>query len=252
MRKDVTLALAGGAAYGIAHVGVLEVLEKHGFEIEGISGTSVGALVATLYAFGRSPAEMAERATDLSWPDITRPTLPRLGLLSMKRLREAVQSTIGEVDLADAPIPVRLVSTDLQSGEAYVFEKGPADLAVVASCSIPGLVEPVEWQDRLLVDGGLVDNLPVERARALGGGPVVAVDFQTSTDHPRPENLLEVLLRSVNIMVGGAASRQRDAADLLITPRVDSWSIADLSSAEEFLDAGRKAAEAALTDAGWI
>jgi len=251
MRRDITLALAGGSAYGIAHVGVLEVLEEEGFEITGIAGTSVGALVGTLYAFGTSTGELSEMASDISWPDITRPAIPHLGLFSMKRLRKAVRRIVGRVDLSEARIPLRLVTTDLATGSPYVFSGGPADVAVLASCSIPGLVEPVEWEGRLLVDGGLVDNLPVELARSLGGGPVVAVDFTTSEQHPVPQNVLEVLLRSVDIMVSRSASRQRSAADLLITPELSAWGIADLSRADEFLAAGREAARQALSEAGW-
>lgn len=251
MRRDTVLALAGGAAYGIAHIGVLEALEEAGFRVSGIAGTSVGALVGTLYAFGQSVPELKEQARRVRWPALTRPSLPHLGLLSMRPLRAAVRDAIGDVDLRDAPIPLRLVATDLATGAPFIFSEGPADLAVLASCSIPGLIQPVKWKERLLVDGGLVDNLPVELARQLGGGPVIAVDFQASRTHPDPENILEVILRSVDIMINLTSRRERAAADLSITPEVGAFAIADLSKADELLEAGYFAARMALEAAGW-
>jgi len=249
--REITLVLSGGAAYGSAHLGVMEVLEEKGFVVSGVAGASVGSLVGILYAFGENVGALQETARDLSWPDITSLTRPDMGLLSTSKLMGWIRKRIGEVDLADAPIPVTVVATDLTRGTPVVFTRGDAALAVAASCAVPGLFKPVEHEGRLLVDGGLVNNLPVQLAREMDVGPVVASDLLAPAEHPVPENIFDVLLRAVNLMVGMAPSSEREEADLLITPDTGPYSSADLSRADELMAAGRKAARRALKEKGW-
>ena len=251
MSREVALGLSGGASYGSAHLGVLEILEEKGIEVAGIAGASVGALVGVLYAFGEDVGALQETAHDLSWPELTSLTRPDMGLLSTAKLMGWVRKRIGEVDLADSPIPVAVVATDLTRGTPVVFTEGDAALAVGASCAVPGLFKPVRHEGRLLADGGLVNNLPVRLAREMGVGPVVASDLLAPTEHPTPENIFDVVLRAVNLMVGMAPSSERDEADLLITPDTGPYSSADLSKAEELMAAGRKAARRALKEQGW-
>ncbi|MFO7769402.1 MAG: patatin-like phospholipase family protein [bacterium] len=251
MSREAALVLSGGAAYGSAHLGVLEVLEEKDFRVAGIAGASVGALVGVLYAFGEDLGALQETARDLSWPEITSLTRPDMGLLSTTKLMSWVRKRIGEVDLADAPIPVAVVATDLTRGTPVVFTEGDAALAVAASCAVPGLFKPIRHEGLLLVDGGLVNNLPVRLAREMDVGPVVASDLLAPAEHPTPENIFDVVLRAVNLMVGMAPSSERDEADLLITPDTGPYSSADLSRAEELMAAGRKAARRALKEIGW-
>ncbi len=252
MKRRIALALSGGSAYGSAHLGVLAVLEDAEIEVAGIAGTSVGALIGALYAYGVPLPELLRLARGVSWTEITRPVRPRLGLLSLGKLREWLRERIGEVDLRDAPIPLRIVATDLAAGEAVVFEEGPADEAVAASCAVPGIFEPLLREGRLLVDGGLVDNLPVRLARSLGVGPVVASDLLAPGSHPMPGNLLEVVLRATNMMVGASSAPQREMADVLVSPQLSAYSTADLTQSVELIRAGRQAARRALQAAGWI
>lgn len=251
MSRRVALALSGGAAYGMAHLGVLEALEEAGIEVAGVAGTSVGSLVGALYAFGVDLDEVREAAEDIDWADLTRPILPRLGLLSLKRLREWLEEHIGEQRIEDAPIPLRIVATDLAAGEGVVLSTGPVDEAVAASCAIPGIFAPLEKEGRLLADGGLVNNLPVRLARSLGVGPVVASDLLAPGTHPMPSNLLEVVVRSTNLMVGMASARDREEADLLIAPRLSEYNSADLSHAGAMIQEGLRSARRALKAAGW-
>jgi NTE family protein len=249
MKRDIALTLSGGAAWGIAHVGVLRAIEEADLHVAGVSGTSVGALIGTLYAFGTPVPELEERARNVNWPRLTRPSLRHLGILSMQRLRESIREWIGAVDLDSAPIPLRLMATDLSTGEGVALSTGPADAAIVASCSIPGLIQPVEWEGRLLADGGLVNNLPVGLARELNVGPVVASDVHMPGPYPLPENIFDVILRSLSIMVEHAPAHERGSADVLISPDVSEFGIADLSKREELLQAGYDAARQALWQA---
>jgi NTE family protein len=251
MKRRVALALSGGAAYGMAHLGVIGALEEAGIEVAGIAGTSVGSLVGALYAFGADMDEVRAAAEDIDWSDITRPILPRLGLLSLNRLREWLRGQIGERDISESPVPLRIVATDLAAGEGVVFARGPVDEAVAASCAIPGIFAPVEKDGRLLVDGGLVNNLPVRLARSLGVGPVVASDLLAPGSHPMPSNLLEVVIRSTNLVVGMASAREREEADLLIAPRLGDFNSADLSNSAELVREGARAGRRALKAAGW-
>lgn len=251
MSRRVALALSGGAAYGAAHLGVLKALEESDIQVAGIAGTSAGALVGTLHAFGVTVDEMVELAEDLSWGDLGRIHRPRMGLLSVQKLQEWVSERIGEKRLEEAPIPLALVATDLGSGEMVVLEEGDAAFAVAASCAIPGLFTPPERAERLLVDGGLVNNLPVRLARDMEVGPVVASDLLAPGDRPMPKNIFEVLIRAVNLVVGGATSRERGLADVLITPDTGDFDSADLSRSQDLLEEGYRAAMEALKERGW-
>jgi len=247
---QIALALSGGAAYGAAHIGVLQALEEEGCEIAGLSGTSAGSLVGTLYALGVGTDELEELARQISWTDLVRLAPPGLGLLAIDRLRTWMKDRIGPVDLSEAPIPLRIVATDLAAGEAVVFASGPADLAVAASCAIPGLFRPVEHEGRVLVDGGIVNNLPVSLARELGVGPVVASDLLTPGPHPDPDHIFDVMIRSMTLMLS-APSGERRAADLLITPHTHTYNSADLRHSDELIAEGYRAARKALQESGF-
>jgi len=238
----VALALSGGAAYGAAHIGVLRALEETGFEIAGLAGTSAGSLVGTLYAFGVDTDELEDLAREISWPDLVRLVPPGLGLLSLSRLRSWLTERLGEVELTDAPIPLRIVATDLAAGEAVIFSSGPVDLAVAASCAVPGLFRPIEHEGRVLVDGGIVSNLPVSLARGLEVGPVVASDLLTPGSHPTPDHIFDVMIRSMTLMVSLALSGEREKADLLITPHTHTYNSADLRHSDELISEGYSAA----------
>ena len=184
--KDVKvgLALGSGGARGAAHTGVLKVLKREGISVSAIAGSSIGSLIGAAHAVG-IPVEEVERewlATDL--PRIFRgflPTFPRAGLSSGSELRKMLADLLGDVLIEDLPIPYAAVACDIDTGEPFVFRDGSLLDAVRASTAIPGIFHPVRWRTRLLVDGGLVDPVPVDVCRSLGADIVVAVDIT-----PRP------------------------------------------------------------------
>lgn len=180
----IGLALGSGGARGAAHTGVLKVLEREGIKVSVVAGSSIGALVGAAFAVG-VPIEDVERewlATDVQ--KILRgflPTFPRAGLSSGAELRRMLVGILGNVEIQELPIPYAAVACDIDSGETVVLREGSLVDAVRASTAIPGLFRPIRWNGRILVDGGLVDPVPVTTCRALGADLVIAVDIT-----PRP------------------------------------------------------------------
>ncbi|MGD9676101.1 MAG: patatin-like phospholipase family protein [Candidatus Bipolaricaulia bacterium] len=180
----IGVALGSGGARGAAHTGVLKVLQREGIPISAVAGSSIGALVGAALAVG-VPIEDVERewlATDVH--KILRsflPTFPHAGLSSGTELRRMLAALLGNTEIQELPIPFAAVACDIDTGEAVVLREGSLVDAVRASTAIPGLFRPVRWGDRILVDGGLVDPVPVGSCRSLGADVVIAVDIT-----PRP------------------------------------------------------------------
>lgn len=184
--SGVGLAFASGGPRGAAHVGVLKVLEREGIQVSAISGSSAGAMVGGAYAAGVPLARIEREWLDTDLPKVARaflPAFPRAGLSSGREAVRYIRTLVGEVRIEELPIPFAAVATDLDTGEAVVLREGPLVQAIRASGSVPGLFQPVRWQGRLLVDGGLVAPIPVKACRDLGAAIVVAVDI---TPRPRP------------------------------------------------------------------
>jgi NTE family protein len=185
-RMRIGLALGSGGARGAAHTGVLKVLEREGFEIAAVAGSSIGALVGAAYAAG-IPSDQIER----EWlqTDMHRlfrsflPTFPRAGLSSGSELKQMLSDLLGEGTIEDLAISYAAVACDIDTGETIVLDKGPLADAVRASTAIPGVFHPVRQGARLLVDGGLVEPVPVRACRELGADVVIAVDI---TPRPQP------------------------------------------------------------------
>ena len=212
-RDKIGLVLAGGCARGIAHVGVIRALEEMQIPVDMIAGTSMGALVGGLYATGMDAGDLRRVVAEMDWQlaftdGISRDEQPirrkaddydypikislafkdgelsfPLGLIQGQQVRMIIKDLMVEADHIDdfdkLPIPYRAVATDIESGEAYVFDGGTMVTAMRASMSIPGLLAPVEYDGRLLVDGGVANNVPVDVARDMGADRVITIDIGT-------------------------------------------------------------------------
>jgi NTE family protein len=242
----VGLALGGGFARGISHLGVLRVLEAEGIGVDCLSGTSVGGLIAAAYASGASVDAISRRAISTSFRDFARWSLSRFGLASNDRMSRYVYEFCGAQRFEDLQRPLSICSVDLLSGEPYYFTKGDLGIALRASCAYPGLFQPVEFEGRLLVDGFLVGPVPVEAARTLGAECVIGVYLGIGGPAPRPKHMGEVLWRSFAIMQQQAIQRRDRGADVLISPDVKEFAWDDFSRTGEMIAAGESAARAAL------
>ena len=245
----VGLALSGGAARGIAHIGVLAVLMEAGIIPDLVVGTSAGAAVGALFCRGWSPDQMLRLVRGLGLLKLGRPSLRRPGLLDGARFEEFFRGVIGDLTFADLSIPLAVVACDLRTGEEAVLREGPLAPAVRASCAIPGIFTPAELDGRLLVDGGVVHHIPIAVARNLGIDYVIGVDA-----HPReildrlPHTPFDVLALSYSIVSRRAGICAGDDADCLIRPDTGRFDPLRFGSqADDLYQAGRQAAQEALS-----
>ncbi len=201
------MALGSGGARGAAHVGVLTVLEEQGIEVAAIAGSSIGAMVGGAYAAGFPVERIREEWLKTSLPRVVRtflPTFPRTGLSSGAELERYLRSVFGELRIEELRIPFAAVATDLDTGEAVVIRQGPLVQALRASTAIPGIFRPAILGDRVLVDGGMVEPVPVRPCRELGVDVVIGVDVNPKPMPTTPERrgLWEELEEKLRALAG--------------------------------------------------
>jgi NTE family protein len=246
--RKIGLALGGGFALGAAHIGVLRAIDELRIPIHCIAGTSIGAFVAALHAFGVGWKELRSTACDLNWLDAANLSLSRYGLLTNDGLGEILDATIGEVDLAQAATPLAIVTTDITNGEKVVLRAGGAAGAVMASTAIPGLFAPYEWDGQFLADGGMTENVPIAPLKAMGADFIIAVDLISAHAASRPDNIVDVLVNAVTFTIQRSTKRQVDQADVWIAPDLSSFNWVDATQITDMLDVGYEAAKNELQE----
>lgn len=238
----IGLALSGGAARGIAHVGVLRALEEYKIPINYIAGTSAGSLVGGAYASGMTIDEIEAFGRGLRWRDIGRVTMSRLGVQSNARLEHFVRARLPKSRFEDLPIPFAAVATDLKTGAAVVMrDQGDVAFAIRASCAIPGWYVPVtDEEGRQLVDGGLVAVVPATVARSMGAEIVIAVDVNSegATFLGPSNSVIGVVLQSMLVVQKTASHYQVTSSDFVIKPRVGHIRWDEMGRAAELIAAG--------------
>ncbi len=275
------LALAGGGAKAAASIGVLKVLAKEGIPVSFIAGTSMGAGVGGLYAAGYTPDEIERIFLENNWNDLFTDTPPRATLTQEQKeassrhllefavhrgsfttpsglsagqkltnlmaIKTIAASFEADFDFDKLKVPYRAIATDIETGDAVVISRGLLHEAMRASSAIPLVFQPVEIQGRLLVDGGLVNNLPVDVVRAMGADVVVAVDASTKLENrERLTSLFEIMSQSTSLQVRRESERLAALADLVITPDTSEYSFADFPAMSDVIRRGEEAARAAL------
>lgn len=246
--KNIGLALGGGAVLGAAHVGVIKAIKEENLDINFISGTSIGAFVACLYAFGKGLNDIQKIGSELKWIDIAGLSLSRFALLSNEKLGALIEKHIGDRNIEDADIPLALVTTNASSGKKVVLTQGNVAKAVMASTAIPGTFEPIEVDDQLLVDGGVVENVPVSTLIEVGAQFTIGVDLNSNREYERPKNVLEVILNSFHFLMMQSSKLQTKDADLLITPDLSGFNRSDMSQIGSLMEVGYEAAKDRLRD----
>jgi NTE family protein len=240
--RTLGLALSGGAVLGAAHIGVLKALDDLDLQVTHLAGTSMGALVGSLYAFGLPGARIEGIAEDLRWPDVTGLSASRLGLLSMKKLEATLRTYLGDARLEEASISLTLLATNIATGEQVVLSKGDAASAAVASACVPGIFEPVERDGRLLVDGGIIENLPLSPLLDRGLNRVIGVDVHIGRRFHKPRNLIELLTNTLDVALAHSARQRAGGADVLITPDTSGFSRAEMQQVPALVREGYRAA----------
>ncbi len=243
-KNKVVLVLGGGSARGIAHIGVLKVLDREKIPIDMIIGTSMGALIGAAYAIGISMKHMEEKAYGFSSNKLIDPTIPKMGLLAGNRLEIAIRDIIGNKGFADCRIPLAVVATDIEANEEVVYKNGDMAKIIRASCSWPGIFNPVRLGGRLVVDGGIKNSVPTRIARTLDGfNYMIAVDVGFCVRQGKIDSIFQMILQSFQIMGNELNKYQASGADAIIAVDLGDIDQTAFNRAREAVAKGAEAAE---------
>ncbi len=273
-RPRIGLALGGGAALGLAEIGVIQWLEENHIPVDRVAGTSMGSIIGAMYATGMSPADIQRFAEKIDWDQafLPEPTYREISYrrkqdhrdfqidapLGLKRglsgpngfnpgqrvgllLDRIAFSVYATRNFDDLPIPFRCVATDMLSGEAVVLRDGSLAQAVRASMAIPGVFTPVDWNGRILADGGMVENIPVETVREMGADVVIGVQLQTPPGNPAQlETLTGMLSRSVSVMITQNERHSMALADAKVVVDTTGFDVSDYGRLKDLIALGYK------------
>jgi len=248
-KPKIGIALGGGFARGIAHIGVLKVLEEAQVPIYCVAGTSVGALIGACYCGGQAARELEAVARKARFRDFARWTLSRYGFASNDRMITFLDTFLKGRRFEELSIPLGVIATDFATGEGVVFRSGAVIDAVRASCAYPGMFLPVNIDGRVLVDGMLSHPVPAIPAAKMGATHVIAISLKghwTATDAPR--HVFDVIGQCFAIAQANNAQQWRAASALVVEPDVSGFGYDDFSRTSELLESGEKAALAALPE----
>jgi NTE family protein len=242
----IGLALGGGAARGFAHIGVIQVLEEAGIRPDLVVGTSAGSLVAALFASGKSGQELAALAQGMDEGAITDWSFPGRGVIRGEALARYVREQTGMKPIEQMRLPLGIVATDLDNGNAILFQRGDTGVAVRASSAVPAVFQPVRIGAREYVDGGLVSPVPVRFARQMGAELVIAVDISSPPDGAATGDAMRMLLQTFAIMGRSINHFELKDADIVLRPKLAGVGSADFTARTRAIAAGREAALAML------
>jgi len=243
----IGLALGGGFARGIAHAGVLKIFEQHRIPLHCITGVSAGAIVAAAYASGTPAADIAKVGSSMRFRHVAKWSICRMGFMGSERMKRFLEGVLKVHRFEDMTTPLGVLATDLCTGEPVSFrDTGDVFLPIRASCSYPGLFQPVPYGDRLLVDGAMSIEVPALLARQLGATHVISVSVPPPTCVRPPSDVLQIVRRCFQIMQRHSEGVWRDASDLILTPDLKSIDWNGFEAGPELVKAGEAAATEAL------
>jgi NTE family protein len=246
----IGLALSGGAARGIAHIAVLEVLEQDGIPIQAIAGTSAGSIIGALYAAGMPLPEIKRNLLNAKWQDVLKLTIPKQGMISSEGIYRFMEKILPVKKFSSLSLPFAAVATDLKTAEKVVITTGSIARAVQASCSLPIIFTPTEISRKILVDGGVASQIPVRTVREeLGVKIVVAVNVNyKALEFDEYDNLIKIATHLSVLWASRNAREEEKLADVVIQVNAKGIALYDLSKSKELLRRGRKAAEEKLPE----
>ncbi len=250
-KPRIALVLGGGAARGFAHVGVIRALEQEKIPLDLLVGTSVGSLIGAIYASDLNSFDLEWTAFQLEKDDLfdfgVMNAVSGMGLAKGDKLEDWVKQHVKTANIENMKLPFVAVATDLNWGQKVVLDKGSVARAVRASSAIPGVFQPVQHQGKILVDGGVVDNIPISVAKAKGADIVIAVDISANVGNTNITNLLGVTLQATNIMFALNVEHAKKDADVLITPTgIGDIGMLDFTQKKRCMQAGIEATQKAM------
>lgn len=241
-KQKLGLALSGGATRGLAHIGVIQALEENGIRPDYLSGTSIGAFAAALYAFGVPAKEMYRIGQGMTPLRVSKLKLSRFALLSNEELGKLIRTAIGNARIEDAPIPLAIIATNIGTGEKVVLREGDVAQAVMASSAMAGIYLPIRFGGKMLMDGGILEDVPVSPLRPMGAGVVVAVNLSAERRYRMPEDIIDVLFNAFDIAIDENTKLQVKDADLVIEPCLFNFKRMDVKQIDELIAEGHRSA----------
>lgn len=245
-KAKIGLALGAGAARGMAHIGVLQVLEEEGIPIDVMAGASIGSMIGAFYAAGTDLCILGKLADQLQWKHLIDFNISRNGLINGNELSNLIKLLTRNMTFSQLKIPFVVVAADIHNGEEVLIQDGIVAEAVRASIAVPGVFTPVTINGRLLIDGGVVGRVPVSAVKKLGADIVIGVDVGVDLTANRVNNVFEIILQTISIMDCEIAKLKAPEADLIIKPAVGDVALTALHRSQECIELGRKAAQDAL------
>lgn len=236
----IGLALGSGGARGFAHIGVIKVLKEAQIPIDFIAGSSMGAIVGTFYGAGLDIDRLYKLAAAFKRKYYLDFTVPKMGFIAGNRVKELIRFFTHGKNLEELDIPVSVVATDLLKGEKIIFNKGPIAEAVRASIAIPGILVPEKIDGRLLVDGGVIDRVPISVVKNMGADIVIAVDVNTVKETGEITTIFDVILQSIDIMQNEIVKHRELNSDVMLRPLVGQYSARAFTNVEEIIKVGEE------------
>ncbi|NLP18392.1 MAG: patatin family protein [Firmicutes bacterium] len=243
----IGLALGAGALRGLCHLGLLQVFREENIPVSFVAGTSIGAVMGAFFAAGKDLQLLIDVAKHLRLRHLVDPIIPREGIIHGKKITELLHLFLQDITFAELQIPLAVVATDLQCGTEVVLQKGSVVDAVRASISIPGIFTPVIKDGQILVDGCLVNRVPIDTVRKMGAEKVIAVSILLPPlAQQLLKNVADIILQSFDVMQLQLTACKTQRAEIVIEPNVAKFSPARLDSVEECIQEGAEAARRAL------
>lgn len=246
--EQVGLVLGGGAVRGLAHLGVLKAFERHGIPVDAIVGTSMGGAIGGLYAAGIPAGDIEDLLYHTPKYRLMDLGIRHRGLIGGNKIYQTVNELLrqhgkDELKIEDFPIRFKAVAVDLMQGKQVILDQGDLGTALRATTAFPGVFAPLVREDQVLVDGGVLNNLPVQELKRKDVGLIIAVDVTREHEKKPPRNMIEVVYRSYSLMTAERKHTSLRLADIVIRPDVGHVSAFDFSKMPDCIKAGEEAAE---------
>ncbi|MGM0451522.1 MAG: patatin-like phospholipase family protein, partial [Pseudomonadota bacterium] len=240
------LALGGGAVFGIAHLGALKALEEHGLRPTHITGTSIGAIMASLYAFGHTPDAIRDACSKLDWWQLSSFGWSKYGIMNNSAMGDFVRHHIGDRDFSQASYPMAFIATDLAARTKVILDQGDVATAAMTSACVPGLYSPIERGEQLLVDGGLVENVPISPLKKWGVDFVMGIDLNGSKRRREPGGMFDALVTAFDIAIDSHTRTQLAEADYVLALDLADYDRTDPEQSDALFQEGYDACQNAI------
>jgi len=245
-KRRLGLSLSGGAMRGLAHIGVLQALEDNNIRPDYISGTSIGSFVAALYAFGIPLKEIRRVGKGMTPIKISKLKLSKYALFSNEELGRLIQDKIGKARIEDSLIPLAIMAVDIGTGKKVVLRKGEVAPAVMASNAVPGIYRPIFIDGRMMMDGGIAEDVPISPLKPMGADVVVAVNLSAERRYNTPNDIIDIILNAIDIAIDENTKVQVRQANVLIEPQLSHFPRMNTKKVDELIAEGYRSTKASV------